>query len=353
MGAVPNEICMMFSGGLDSTLAAARLLEDDTSTRLHLLTFCNGLCVRVDQSKTHVGELRDLYGADRIVHHISYVTEIFEEMRRPVWEQIRKAGSTLAIDLCCRLSFETASIIYCVNNGLTRLADGTNVDQGRLFLEKPAYLKVVREFFAGYGVDYFSPVYQRLDGRVGRLEQLRSRGLSVGPRSLERLNITSSLAHQPFCIFGIHTYFFTSFLRDLPLIGRGIARLNLDLDDAVALRLDRQEVARRIIAGRTAAMEDGADTVRISEQLCTTRLCGRNGVEITLPRGAAIDLESLAGSWADDGEILLEGDYLRRRVGALEIEVYRDGRVIVSGTKDRGEAIAVYQDRIARAGVVH
>ncbi len=350
MGVDPTEICMMFSGGLDTTLAAARLLEEDDTSRLHLLTFCNGLCVRVDHSKIHVEELRELYGADRIVHRISYVTEIFEEIRRPVWEQIRKAGSTLAIDLCCRLSFETAAIIYCVNNGLSRLADGTNVDQGRLFLvEKPGYLKVAREFFDSYGIDYFSPVYQRLDGREGRVEELRRRGFTVGPKALEKFNITSSLAHQPFCLFGIHTFFFTSFLRSLPLLGRGIARLNLDLEDAIALRLDRQEVARGIIARRTAtAAEDGDGKLRIDDRFCTTRLCGRNGVEISLPRGATIDLDLLVESWSGDGEIFREGDYLKHSIGAMEVEVYRDGRVIVTGTRDRDEAIAVYRDRVAR-----
>ncbi|MFH1532811.1 MAG: hypothetical protein ABIK09_18975 [Pseudomonadota bacterium] len=353
MDAARNEICMMFTGGVDTTLAAAQLLEGDASCRLHLLTFCNGMCVGVERSGIHVEELRKIYGADRIIHQITYVTEIFEELRRPIWEQIRKARSTLAVDLCCRLSFETAAIIHCVNNGLTRLADGTNVDQGRLFLEKPEYLKVTREFFAEYGVEYFSPVYQRLGGREGRIEELRRRGLTVGPKASEKINIGSSLMHQPFCFFGIHTFFFTSFMRDVPLLGKGIARLSLKLEDAIALRHDRQEVARSIIARRTAtASEDVDGGLRITEQFCTTRLCGRNGVEVSLPRGATIDLDALVEAWGGGGEVFREGDYLRTRDGATEIEVFRDGRVIVTGTRDSEQAVAIYRDRVALPGVI-
>ncbi|MDD5630336.1 MAG: hypothetical protein PHU21_14825, partial [Elusimicrobia bacterium] len=159
-----RDVCMMFSGGVDTTLAAARLLEEDASVRLHLLTFCNGFCVKVGSSRTHVLELQEKYGADRVVHRIVYVSEFFQRLRRPLPGLIRKYGSTLVVDLCCRLSFETAAVIYCLNNGIREVCDGTNIDQGVLFLERPDYLRVVQSFFASQGIEFSSPVYAASGG---------------------------------------------------------------------------------------------------------------------------------------------------------------------------------------------
>ncbi len=341
---------MMFSGGMDTTLAAAQLLESGEAERLHLLTFCNGFCVRVESSRLHVEELRQHYGADRIIHDISYVTEIFEEMRAPLVDLVRKYRSTLVFDLCCRLSFETSAIIYALNNGIRHVADGTDVHQGRLFLEKPAYLRVARAFFAEHGIDYFSPVYGAQGGREGRIEALRQRGFTVGPPALERLNITNSLLHQPFCLAGIHTFFFTSFLRDAPLLKHVIAKLNLGVEDAIRLREERQEVARRIIRERTAAADDG-ETIRIQERICTTRLCGRNGVEISLPRKSRIDVARLADCWAGAGKVTRQGGIVRLEGDGWEIEAFETGRVVLSGTRDREEAVRRYERWVARHDV--
>ena len=239
-----EELGMMFSGGVDTTLAAIKMLEENRCRRLHLLTFCNGYCVNVGSSRVHVDELRKLFGEERVVHEIIYVTELFERLRSPVTELIKEYGSTLVIDLCCRLSMESAAIIYALNQGITEICDGTNIDQGRLFLERPEYLRVSKEYFASFGIRYFSPVYARSGGRAGRMKELADRGISTGPKLFEKLNITSSLFHQPFCLIGIHTFFFTSFVRKAPLLKHVIARYNLDVDTAIRCRLDRQKPRR-------------------------------------------------------------------------------------------------------------
>jgi len=247
-----GDVCVMFSGGMDTTLAAAKLLDAGEAERLHLLTFCNGFCVRAESSRVHVEELRRRYGENRIIHEISNIAEAFEQIRSPLIELVRTYRSTLVFDLCCRLSFETSAIIYALNNGIASVADGTNIDQGRLFLEKPAYLRVTKAFFAEHGIDYFSPVYSRCEGgRKMRIQEMRDMGFSMGPPALEKLNISNSLFQQPFCLVGIHTFFFTSFLRNAPLLKHMISKLNLSVEDAIRLREERQEIARRIVREQT------------------------------------------------------------------------------------------------------
>jgi hypothetical protein len=349
MKAKYKELAMMFTGGVDTTLAAARILESGQAERLHLLTFCNGMCIAVNNSGVHVEELRRKYGKDRIIHEISYVTETFEELRSPVTELIKEWGSTLIVDLCCRLSFETTAIIYCINNGITDICDGTNIDQGKLFLEKPEYLRVAKEYFASYGINYFSPVYARSGGRKGRMKELSDRGITVGPKIFEKLNITSSLFHQPFCLFGIHTFFFTSFMREAPFLKHVIEKYNLPVERAIEARLNRQEIGHRIIATKTAgwSAEEIAEGLKVLDRACTTKLCGLNGIEVALPPGTRIDIDTLTALWKDQGEVTREGNYARLKLGKLDIQAFANGRAVINGTKDRDRAVELYRDHVA------
>jgi len=348
-----RDLAMMFTGGTDTTLAAARILEDDKYARLHLLTFCNGICVKVESSRIHADELIEKHGPDRIHHEITYVTELFKRIRSPVGALIRKYNSTLVFDLCCRLSMETAAIIYALDNGICEICDGTNIDQGRLFLERPEYLRVSKAYFASFGLRYFSPVYGMSGGRIGRRDELVRRGFTVGPKFLERLNITSCLFTQPFCLMAFHTYFFTSFARKLPLLRSLIARHTLSLDAAIELRLDRQEVARRLVEEHLAFNAPGAndDGLRIQDHFCTTRLCGKNAVEIAFPRGTVIDINALAAAWADEGKVTRDGGLARLDVDGLQVEAHPNGRVLVTGTRNRDRAVALFRRVVAPADV--
>ena len=219
--------------------------------------------------------------------------------------------------------------------------------QGRLFLERPEYLEVVTDYYAEYGIEYFTPVYARQGGRQGRIDRLQERGLSTGPRIFEKFNITNSLFQQPFCLVAIHTFFYTSFLRDLPGIGQISKRFGLSTEDAIRLRLDRQEIARRIIAERTATASAGDEVggVSIQERFCTTRICGQNAVELTLPKNTRIDIEKLASIWAKGAKV--EAGMLRAKRGKLKFEVFPDGRIVVTGTKDREDAVSAYETQVA------
>jgi hypothetical protein len=344
-----EELVMMFTGGVDTTLAAARIMDANQCDRLHLLTFCNGICIKVENSRVHADELKEMYGADRIHHEIIYVTEIFKKIRSPLRELIREYNSTLVFDLCCRLSMESAAIMYSLDNGLSAICDGTNIDQGRLFLERPEYLRVSKEYFASFGIEYFSPVYKKMGGRLGRREELIQRGFTMGPKILETLNITSCLFTQPFCLMGFHTFFFTSFMRNAPLLKKFIAKHNLSLERAIELRLDRQKIARALIEEHLEfnRLAEGAEEIRIQEHFCTTKLCGQNAVDIALPRGTRIDVDALAAQWAKLGEIYRDGGLLRMRIDGVELQVFPTGRVKMLGSKNRDKAVALFERLVA------
>jgi len=131
------------------------------------------------------------------------------------------------------------------------------------------------------------------------------------------------------------------------VLRRLIRRLNLPLDRAISLRRDRQEVARRLVEEHVSFHETPAEGIRISEQFCTTKLCGQNSVELAFPRGTSIDVESLAGLWVGEGEVSREGSLVSLRSNGVEVRAFPDGRVVVRGTRDRDEANALFERLVA------
>lgn len=345
-----HEQAMMFSGGVDTTLAAARLLETGEVDKLHLMTFCNGFCVGVDRSRIHADELSEQYGSDRVHHEVMYVTELFAELRSPLLPTIRRFRSTLVFDLCCRLSMETRAILYALEHGIDAIADGTNIDQGKLFLERPEYLAVSKAFFDSFGIRYYSPVYGESGGREGRWQELVRRGFTVGPKALERVDINACVLYQPFCLMGIHTFFFTSFMRNAPLLRRLIGRANLSLERAIELRRERQVVAREWIQSRVDLPADSE--LRIADQACTTRLCGHKAVELSLPLGTILDVDTLEQRWRDRGEVSRDGAVVRVRINGVELQAFPNGRVLVSGTRDRQLAQELFEQWVAAHDVL-
>ena len=212
-----DEVTLMYTGGLDTTLAAAMLAEQ--YRRVHLLTFCNGFCIGAESAPLHrVRELKRIYGDDRYTHEVLYVTDLFKRLRRDIMTHVREYNySPLIVDLCCRLSMDTRTVIYNLENDVPY-------------------------------VEYVTPVYDFGD-RQARREALKEMGFSGGNRFLTMLqnmgfnNFSDQFGKQPICKWLWAPFILTSPIRDLP----GIRRFQLSVPDAVEFRRNREEIAKAYI----------------------------------------------------------------------------------------------------------
>lgn len=71
-------------------------------------------------------------------------------------------------------------------------------------------------------------------------------------------------------------------------------------------------------------------------------LCGRNAVQISRAVPRPVDLEQIAKRLSQAGIVTQNEFLLRTRIGELDVALFRDGRAIVKGTQDIGEARRVY-----------
>jgi molybdopterin-synthase adenylyltransferase len=74
----------------------------------------------------------------------------------------------------------------------------------------------------------------------------------------------------------------------------------------------------------------------------TTRLCGRNAVQIARSGATSLDFTSLARRLAPLGEVAFNDFLLRFRVDDYDITVFRDARSIIRGTTDPAVARTIY-----------
>ena len=71
-------------------------------------------------------------------------------------------------------------------------------------------------------------------------------------------------------------------------------------------------------------------------------LCGHDSVQITPPKPASLDLERMASSLKELGDVEVHGLWLVLVVGKHRLTVFKNGRVLISGTSDEKTARALY-----------
>lgn len=255
-----EEIALMYSGGVDTTYIALNLLH--LYKRVHLLTFCNGLCIRVNSSKKHAQMLIDKYGKDKVIHRIFPIGEIFRFIRKDLYREMLRYKTPLLFDLSCRFSMEIATIIYCLRYNLKYVTDGNNPNtQGEIFLQQQAYLDMVRNFFSRYGIKYIHPV-KLFPSRRKIVEELQKNGIKSRLGFLENFHISAQLLTQPFCLWAPIAFLFTSPLRRIPII----KYFSLSIQNAFSYRKEKEKIAEALIDKYLQSRDDFFTQLHLSSK---------------------------------------------------------------------------------------
>jgi len=212
-----GRFALLFSGGLDTTLEVVERLKEYREA--HLITFNNGYCINTRGASRRVDELRARYPGERVHHSLvntHRLIKIILEDFRGLWKEYR---SPLLVDMACKMAAVTELVLYARTRGITDLSDGAAVEQTQIFLQHPEFCAHVEPFITSNGLRFLKPLLFDM-GREEKIEALEKLGFASGSKILEKLHITSQLAHQPFCMVGFSTFFFTSPLNRLGVVER-------------------------------------------------------------------------------------------------------------------------------------
>lgn len=212
---VKNEVALMFSGGIDSLLAAVLLAKE--YDKVHLLTFKRGYTeLGLKNSLPNVERLKALCGEDKFLHKFVNIKPLVRRVSiRPILKDRVRYGTEVVWCVACRTTMNAAALLYALENDLAAISDGSNKEQipGAKHLtgtaeNYPGVVAQLKDFASGYGVEFATPVYDFGD-REERRRKLSELGFEIDYLSKDPTKSLKGMLRrdffkrsQPLCLSG-------------------------------------------------------------------------------------------------------------------------------------------------------
>ena len=159
-GAGHRKVALMYSGGTDSTAAAALVAKE--FDKVHLVTCKHSGIYHLKHSATNVPKLAATFGETKFIHHFIYMDRLFKLVARERYlGSIRKHGF-LMLGNCglCKLSMHLATLLYCLEHDIHWVADGANIHMDVFPAQMAPVIAELKAMYARFGVTYFNPVFE-------------------------------------------------------------------------------------------------------------------------------------------------------------------------------------------------
>lgn len=228
-------IALMFSGGVDSTVAAWRLAE--THARVDLLSYHHDYGqYKIRRTAKRAAELQRHF-PHTFSHQIISIRREFEELvLDPLEADYQRYRSGFIWCMGCKIVMHMRTVIHCLAHGIRAVADGASGETAEMVEQQPASVAKLRAFHQEYGIAFTTPLYEAR--RTESIALLRDKGFKLGPRLGNRF-----LGIQPKCRPG-ELYYLPYLLLGTPPD---------QAEDRVSAFIDEKlEAARRHIACRRA-----------------------------------------------------------------------------------------------------
>ena len=170
-------ITLLFSGGIDSTRTACELAGQ--YDKVHLLSYWNGFGhYKLGRTQTRAAEVSRHYPG-KFTHSLISIKDMFEPLlMRGIEEDYPKIKSGFVWCLSCKLAMHARTVAYNLQHGVGAVADGSSGSTDEMVEQSPFSIKRFREFYAKYGIDFFTPVYDKT--REESIRKLREAGFKMG-----------------------------------------------------------------------------------------------------------------------------------------------------------------------------
>ncbi len=189
-----KEVSLMFSGGIDSTVAAIILAEK--FDRINLLNYDNGYGhYNFDNARRRYKELKQKIGNKFFYYHFS-VRDIFEKIVvNNLLEDYGRYKSAFIWCLGCKMAMHAKSILFNLEKGVKYMADGSSKYSEEFVEQMPISISALRRIYQEYRIRYINPGFGV--EREKKISILKEKGFRMGIRVMDRF-----LGIQPKCIPG-------------------------------------------------------------------------------------------------------------------------------------------------------
>lgn len=156
-----DEISVLFSGGSDSTLAAALMCEQ--FEKVHLLTFYHSGIPYTEKSRINAKRLMGRFGKNKIRHVFISVEELFKKLYYSVYLRdivCYKGYMIPCICYACQIAMHTTTILYNLENNISFACDGYKREQEHLYaFMSEKGIDEIRKLYKTFQIESKQPVY--------------------------------------------------------------------------------------------------------------------------------------------------------------------------------------------------
>jgi len=177
-----NEVALLFSGGIDSTLATVALALK--GYEIHLLTMNNGVLNKNEFTESRYNELKEIFPENIVNWKKLICRKLFIEIALENLDENLKTYNSNLICLGCKLSMHTVGVTYCLENNIKIIADGYTRYQSYLAEQVPESIDILKKFDLNFEIEYINPIYF-YDNKVEVKKELEDFGLYT--KSLESM----------------------------------------------------------------------------------------------------------------------------------------------------------------------
>jgi len=152
-------IAILYSGGTDSVCASAIMAE--TFEIVHLLTFYRLGFFEINNSDKNVGRLNSVLSPTVFIHKKINIERLARHLTHDKFmRDILKYGFfTLSNCLVCGLINHLGALVYCLNNKITNIADGSTRDWSFFPSHMEKVIGEIKTMYSRFGIIYHTPVY--------------------------------------------------------------------------------------------------------------------------------------------------------------------------------------------------
>lgn len=185
-------IAILFSGGRDSSLCVCLLAS--AGYRVHLLSFDDGIGIGSELSNYRYEELRGRF-PDRINPRVRIpIFGLFRKIAIQTIEDDFARYEKNLILLGSKLAMHAAATVYCLQHGISQLADGSNRYQSMYAEQTPEAITELKAFAAKYRIEFLNPIWN-YESELAVKYDLMEYGIST--KSLEGVTIFGDSFSEP------------------------------------------------------------------------------------------------------------------------------------------------------------
>lgn len=153
---------ILFSGGSDCTLVAAQVAKQKKFTEIILLTYKVPFSCFDDNSKRNIPTLQNVFPDIEFTHEMIPVENVLDKViTKNKFNFILKHGLIEAsVCLHCRLAMHIRTIMYCLDNNIEHVFDGSNITMALWVDQTRKGLKLVDDLYNEFGITIKHPVFE-------------------------------------------------------------------------------------------------------------------------------------------------------------------------------------------------